>query len=84
MCDFVCGTMSPAELSFHWSVIYYQMTFEWHTGHGSETSIHMNHKQGLNYPQIDRGAKTDFMLLLRLSSNLILGVCNFKLSSFDK
>ena len=38
MCDFVCGTMSCAKL-LHWSVIHYQMTFEWHSGRGLETSI---------------------------------------------
>ena len=27
-CDFVCGTMSRAKSSLHWSVIHYQMNFE--------------------------------------------------------
>ena len=26
--NFVCGTMSHAKASLHWSVIHYQMTFE--------------------------------------------------------
>ena len=39
MCDFVCWTMSHAKLSLYWSVIYYQMTFEGHSGRGSETSF---------------------------------------------
>ena len=29
MYNFVCGTMSYAKLSLHWSVIHYQVTFEW-------------------------------------------------------
>ena len=37
MCDFFCGTMSHAKLLLHWSVIHYQMTFEWHDGCGLET-----------------------------------------------
>ena len=32
MCDFVCGIMSHAKSSLHWSVIHYQMTFEGHSG----------------------------------------------------
>ena len=42
LCDFVCGTtncMSHAKVLLHWSVIHYQMTFERHSGFGSETSI---------------------------------------------
>ena len=39
MCDFICGTMSHAKSSMHWSVIHYQVPFEGHPGHGSETSI---------------------------------------------
>ena len=38
-CDFVCGTMSHAKSSLHWSVIHNQVTFEWHSGCGSERSI---------------------------------------------
>ena len=38
MSDFVCGTMSHAKMSLYWSVIHYQMTFERHSGCGSETS----------------------------------------------
>ena len=36
---FCCGTMSHAMSSLHWSDIHYQVTFEWHSGRGSETSI---------------------------------------------
>ena len=37
---FVCGTiMSHAKMSLHMSVIHCQVTFEWCSGHGSETSI---------------------------------------------
>ena len=39
MCSFVCGTMSQAKVSLHWSVIPYQITFEWHSECGLETSI---------------------------------------------
>ena len=39
MYDFVCGTMSHAKLPLHWSAIHYQVTFEWCSGHGLETSI---------------------------------------------
>ena len=35
---FVCVTMSHAKL-LHWSVLHNQVTFEWHSGHGLETSI---------------------------------------------
>ena len=31
--------MSHAKMLLHWSVIHYQMTFEWHSGYGFETSI---------------------------------------------
>ena len=33
------GTMSHAKSSLHWSVRYNQMTFEWHSGAGSEMSF---------------------------------------------
>ena len=33
-CDFVCGTMSRAMSSLHWSLIHYQVTYEWHSGRG--------------------------------------------------
>ena len=36
---FVCGTISHAKLWLQWSVLHYQMTLEWHSGHGSEMSI---------------------------------------------
>ena len=39
MCNFVCGTTSHAKMLLHWIVIHYQMTFEWHSRCGSETSI---------------------------------------------
>ena len=39
MCDFVCETMSHVQYSLHWSVIHYQVTFERHSGPGSETPI---------------------------------------------
>ena len=38
MYDFVCGTMPHAKL-LHWSVIHHQVTFEFYSGRGSETSI---------------------------------------------
>ena len=40
-CNFVCGTMACAKMSLLWSVIHYQMTFEWNSGCGLETSIAM-------------------------------------------
>ena len=40
MCDFVCGTMSHAKMFLYRSVIYYQMTFERHSGCSSETSTY--------------------------------------------
>ena len=39
MCHFVCGAMSHAKVLLHLSIIHYQMTFEWHSGHGTKTSI---------------------------------------------
>ena len=42
MCKFVCGTVSHATFSFHWSVIHYQMTFEWHNWHSFEMSTDSN------------------------------------------
>ena len=35
----MCGTMSHAKALLHWSVIHYQVTFEWQSGRGSETSL---------------------------------------------
>ena len=43
MCHFVCGTMSHAKLSLHWSDIYYPMTLEWHSGRGSEMVVDTKH-----------------------------------------
>ena len=37
--NFVCGTMSCAKSSLHWSVVRYQVTFKWQSGRGSETSF---------------------------------------------
>ena len=39
MCDFVCGTMSRAKSSMHRLAINYEVTFERHSGCGSERSI---------------------------------------------
>ena len=39
MCYFLCRTMLHAKSLLHWSVIHYQVTFEWHFGCDSETSI---------------------------------------------
>ena len=39
MCDFVCETISSATSSLLWSIIHYQLTFEWHTVRGSEMYI---------------------------------------------
>ena len=36
MCDFVCETMPCAKSSLHWSIIHYQVTWEWHSGRGLE------------------------------------------------
>ena len=40
--DFVCGTMSHAKLLLHWSILHYQVTFEWHSGCGLDMSITLN------------------------------------------
>ena len=47
MSEFVCGPMSHAKLSLHWSIVHYQVTFEWFNS-GSETSI----GSGQNKPNI--------------------------------
>ena len=39
MYEFVCETRSHAKSSLHWSVKHYQVTFEWHSGRGLETSF---------------------------------------------
>ena len=36
-CGFICGTISCAILSLHWSVTHFQMTFELYSGCGMET-----------------------------------------------
>ena len=35
----ICVTKARAKSSFYWSVMHYQVTFEWHSGRGSETII---------------------------------------------
>ena len=47
MCDFVCGTMSHAKMSLHWSVIHSQLTFEWCSGCDLEMSIVQENTQQL-------------------------------------
>ena len=67
MCDLVCENMSHAKLSLHWSVIHYQVAFEWHSGCGSKTSIGI----------IKATCTLSFQQLS--SSQLILSCkCNFK------
>ena len=38
MSDFVCGAMSHAKLSLHWSIVHYQVTFEWFNS-GSDCAL---------------------------------------------
>ena len=48
-CSLVCGTVSHAKSSLHWSVIHYQLTFDWHSGRGSEMSINTLFQQVMTF-----------------------------------
>ena len=38
-CVILYVTMAHAKMQLHWSVMHYQMTFEWHSGCGFERFI---------------------------------------------
>ena len=55
--------LSHAEMLQHWSVIHYQMTFEWHSWCGSEMSIVLNGKKRANtYHDQNRTCGSPFLL----------------------
>ena len=59
MRNFVRETMSHAKSSLHWSVIHYQMTFEWHTGCGLKISIREYHMKFRLLPQYQTESQID-------------------------